>query len=278
MEKEDERQREGIRKPRSCVYNHTGSSQTLHNLIQTSCREGLGARACLSASPGRKFFTDKIGITFFLFPKVFYYCCYFLTQLAYYRTTTCYRSGTALGLGSLVLTTAFILGVPGIELRLSFSPSVGKAVQFTTFPDTHWVWGGCGHFRNTLPRTCHLRAYQGKHSWRRESRQTPRRGHWRAGRRSSKASQTPGEIWPQNLHQYFLYKYTRSRQEARLRKVKGAGPPAAHRWTGKAGRRSVEEKECGGRRGVNKGRTGPFRQGPLCVSSWEQCGVAGQRN
>lgn len=165
----------------------------------------------------------------------------------------------------------FILGVPGIELRLSFSSLVEKVAQFTTFPNTQWVWGSCGHFRNTLPRTCHLRAYQGKHGWRRESRQTPRRGHWRAGRRSSKASQTPGEIWPQNLHQHFLYKYTRSRQEARLGKVKGAGPPAAHRCTGKAGRRSVEEKECGGRRGVNKGsaavgKNRPIQTGsPLCL-------------
>lgn len=111
-----------------------------------------------------------------------------------------------------------------IELRLSFSSLMGKAVQFTTFPDTHWVWGSCGRFRNTLPRTCHLKGYQGKQGWGRENRQAPRRGHWRAGRGGHEASQTPGEIWPQKLHQRFLYKYTRSRQEARLGKVRGRGP------------------------------------------------------
>ena len=34
----------------------------------------------------------------------------------------------------------------------------------------------------------------------------------------------------------------------------GGGAPAAHRWTGKAGRRSVEEKECGG--GEKRGEQG----------------------
>lgn len=95
----------------------------------------------------------------------------------------------------------------------------------------------------------------------------PRRGHWRAGRRGSEASQTPGEIWPQNLHQHFLYKYTQSRQEARLGKAKGVGPPAAHRWTGKVGRRSVEEKECGGRRGVNKGSAAGGENRPIQTGS-----------